>query len=87
MTYPGGIGGSGQGMITTQTDKERRDEADRILKILDREGYVRVSDCEVLADSTLSNGQREFLSNMLAGGVVTPKQLFYLRDLKDKLLS
>lgn len=86
MTYPGGIGGSGQGMITTLTDKERRDEADRILKILDREKIVNFADGKVVR-TDLSHNSMVFLTDMMCGGEVTPKQLFHLRDLKDKLLG
>lgn len=55
---------------------DRRTEADRILNMLDQAGAF---DGFTLREAT-------FITEMNEGGEVSPKQLFWLRDIKDKYL-
>lgn len=58
------------------TPEARREEADRIVKIItDSDGY----------NNELSSKERNFVDEMDCGGPVSTKQLFWLRDIKDKL--
>ena len=59
---------------TGGTADDRRAEADRILKILDECGDPR----------EYTAREDSFLGNMRENRAVSPKQLFYLRDLKVK---
>jgi len=78
-------------MSNIYSTNERNPEADnteasQLLKIIYDE-----SECELGYDSELlTNWEREFLesvdSNLARGWNVTQKQLFKLRDIKDKLL-
>ena len=60
---------------TGGTADDRRSEADRILKILDSE-----------PQDHFTQREQEFMEQMQQGGTVSPKQLFWLRDIKDKCL-
>lgn len=62
----------------TLNDEERREEASRILQFIQEE----LDDDE---DNFLTERQTEFIGEMLLGGPVSVKQLFWLRDIKDKL--
>jgi hypothetical protein len=53
---------------------DRRSEADRIIQILSE---------NIEFDSMKANEQ-EFVGNMQEGGPVSPKQIFWLRDIKEK---
>ena len=59
---------------TGGTPEQRRTEADRLLKML-----------EGLEDS-MTDKERRFVEDMQAGWDVSPKQLFWLRDIKEKYL-
>jgi hypothetical protein len=65
------------GNESTQTPDERRAEADRILKILIE------TDLDI---ETLNVSERRFVSQQLDDQTVpiSPKQLFWLRDIKAK---
>lgn len=54
---------------------DRRAEADRILDIL-----------RVICDDDYTPKEAAFIEDMARGGTVSPKQLFWLRDIKDKYL-
>lgn len=54
---------------------DRRSEADRLLKLLDEVDVMQFT----------ANEDR-FLGQMREDGPVSPKQLFWLRDIKDKYL-
>lgn len=54
---------------------DRRAEADRILKIID--GF----------ESEMSSKEQGFIEQMQEGGLVSTKQLFWLRDIKAKVLG
>ena len=56
--------------------EDRRTEADRILKMLD----------EQFSGDSFTVKEAHFISEMLLGGEVSPKQLFWLRDIKEKYL-
>ena len=58
----------------TLTADERLAEKDRIMAILDRE-----------PEDHFSRREQEFIEQMNDATFVSIKQLFYLRDLKDKL--
>ena len=58
----------------TLDDDQRREEADRILKMLEGE-----------ADN-LTTKEQDFMEQMQDGGPVSVKQLFWMRDIKDKYL-
>lgn len=62
---------------TGGTAEDRRNEADRILRILD----------EVDLDTMQAN-EKQFCERMYADErqPISPKQLFWLRDIKDKYL-
>ena len=60
---------------TGGTAEDRRAEADRILKLFDNLGI-----------EGMTAKEQEFIDDMDFGGEVTPKQLFWLRDIKDKYL-
>ena len=55
---------------STLTDAERRLEADAIV--------------DMLCDEQVSDKEREFLDKIAQGWPVSVKQLFWLRDIKDK---
>ena len=57
---------------TGQTPEERRNEADRILKMLD--GH----------EGEMEDREAEFIEDMGNCQGCTPKQIFWLRDIKDK---
>ena len=61
---------------TGGTADDRRAEADRILKILDAE-----------PQDHFTQREQEFMEQMQQGGTVSPKQLFWLRDIKGRLYS
>jgi len=64
---------------TGGTEEDRRNEADRILKILVN------NDVDV---GVMSPRESKFVEEMLDDQtvVISPKQLFWLRDIKDKYL-
>lgn len=55
---------------------ERRVEADRILKMLNESGIV----------GSMTPKEESFIGQIEDGDFVSPKQLFWLRDIKDKYL-
>ena len=55
--------------------EDRRSEMDRILKILDSEPQDR-----------FTTREQQFIEQMSEGGPVSPKQLFWARDIKDKYM-
>jgi hypothetical protein len=57
------------------TAEQRRDEADHILILLEPE-----------PEDHFTPRERDFIEQMSLGGFVSPKQLFQLRDIKDKYL-
>ena len=59
---------------TGGTAEDRRAEADRILKIL-------TDPCDLYTEV-----EAKFIDDMERGGPVSAKQLFWLRDIKDKYL-
>lgn len=59
----------------TLTPDERREEANRIIHILDDVDKDKFTETE-----------HKFLMGVGQGGFVTVKQLFWLRDIKDKYL-
>lgn len=59
---------------------DRRSEADRILKLLEDECF------DALAVTAFTTKEDTFIGQMREGGPVSPKQLFWLRDIKDKYL-
>lgn len=59
---------------TGGTADDRRAEADRILIMLEPVAYM------------LTDKETEFVDRSSLGGSVSPKQLFWLRDIKDKYL-
>lgn len=59
---------------STQTANERRDEADRLIQML--EGF----------EDAMTDKEKTFLSQMHGSVPVSPKQLFWLRDIKEKYL-
>ena len=61
---------------TGGTPEERRAEADRILKMLE--------DVDALAFTTKEDN---FIGQMREDGPVSPKQLFWLRDIKAKYVD
>jgi hypothetical protein len=60
---------------TGGTADDRRSEADRLVKII-----------EEAAPDTMTQTEIEFVDRMSHGGTVSTKQLFWLRDIKDKYL-
>ena len=62
---------------TAQTPERRREEADRILKI--------ISDAHV--NGSLQPKELAFITDMQVGGPVSPKQVLWLRDLKAKYVE
>ena len=61
---------------TGGTADDRRAEADRIIQILS----------EHISFEELAPNEQKFIASMQEGGAVSPKQLFWLRDLKDRCL-
>lgn len=61
---------------TGGTADDRRSEADRILELL--AAYVPLED--------MTDKEQEFVDNMQDDRPVSAKQLFWLRDIKDKYL-
>ena len=61
---------------TGGTAKDRRAEADRIIKIIFNSVDV----------DSVTTKEKAFIFQMDEGDDVTPKQLFWLRDIKDKYL-
>ena len=59
------------------TAKDRRNEADRIISLLLESGEDLIR---------MTRTEQDFVSQMEDGRSVTPKQLFWLRDIKDKYL-
>jgi hypothetical protein len=57
---------------STLSDDERRKEADQI--------------CEMLSDQMerMSSREREFIESLADGREVTPRMLYWARDIKDK---
>ena len=62
---------------TGGTAEDRRDEADRIIQILS----------EHIDFESMEFKEQKFVGQMQDGGRVSPKQLFWLRDIKDKYLE
>lgn len=60
----------------TLSPDERRKEADEILEMY---GIGALGD-------SFTDSERRFLATMADGGYVSVKQLFWLRDIKDKYL-
>lgn len=58
------------------TADDRRSEADRIIKIL----------AENFSVDGMTPKEQDFISQMEEGGSVSTKQLFWLRDIKEKYL-
>ena len=63
------------GNETGGTPSDRRAEADRLVKIISENGL-----------SQLEPRELDFVMQMDADETVSPKQLFWLRDIKDKYL-
>jgi hypothetical protein len=63
---------------TGGTAEDRRNEADRILKIMDD------ADLDTLG---MKQHERDFVDQMVGDSDVSPKQLFWLRDLKAKYVD
>ena len=65
--------------VSTQTAAERREEANRILKIIDG-----------MSDFPLTSKGQQFLREQRSECEqqlpISPKQLWFLRDIKDQLL-
>ena len=61
---------------TGGTADDRRSEADRIIQILS----------EHIDFETMQANEQKFVGQMQEGGAVSPKQLFWLRDIKEKYL-
>ena len=61
---------------TGGTADDRRAEADRIIQILS----------ENIEFEELAPNEQKFIGNMQEGSAVSPKQLFWLRDIKDRCL-
>lgn len=57
---------------STQSAAELRDEADRILAML--EGEI----------DRMTMKERQFVEDLTDGREVTPRMIFFLRDIKDK---
>lgn len=57
------------------TPEDRRAEADRLVKIISENGL-----------SQLEPRELDFVCEMDEGRPVSPKQIFWLRDIKDKYL-
>jgi hypothetical protein len=57
------------------TAEDRRNEADRLVGII-----------QDAAPDTMTEKEIEFVDRMARGGTVSTKQLFWLRDIKDKYL-
>ena len=55
--------------------EDRRAEADRILDMLD-----------VIPSDEMTVKEQEFMDYVYFGHAISPKQLFWLRDIKDKYL-
>jgi hypothetical protein len=62
----------------TLTVDERRKEADEIL--------VMLIDGMTVDDGDFTIAETRFINSMKSGGYVSVKQLFWLRDIKDKYL-
>lgn len=83
-----GSAGAGLGQCTGGTLEMDREEAVRILKMIKDTNWAAPP-----PDGVLNMGERAFIANILAGSrdaanfTVTGKQLFWLRDIKDKLLG
>lgn len=60
------------------TPEARREEADRLVKIITESGRS-------VWVYSLSAKEQNFVDEMDMGGPVSTKQLFWLRDIKDKL--
>jgi hypothetical protein len=61
---------------TGGTSEDRRNEADRIIQILS----------ENIEFESMQANEQKFVGQMKDGGAVSPKQLFWLRDIKEKYL-
>lgn len=64
------------GNDTGGTPEDRRSEADRLVKIISEQAGL----------SALTPKELDFVAQMDEGGSVSPKQVFWLRDIKDKYL-
>lgn len=56
------------------TPEERREEADRLIELIAEN------------QGELNEKERDFVADIEMGGNVSAKQLFWLRDIKDKYL-
>ena len=63
---------------TAQTPERRREEADRILKILDE---------NLTLETTLTDRELAFVEGIEGSCPVSPKQILWLRDLKAKYVE
>lgn len=61
---------------TGGTADDRRNEASRIIQILS----------EGIEFNDMLQKEQDFVGQMQMGSIVSPKQLFWLRDIKDKYL-